>query len=81
MLPRWYEDNEPESIAIPDYDNRILEAVRQLSKIALNYIPRGREGVASLSRMTIRHAFLARRNTSRRGWKRVKVKTTLLICS
>lgn len=25
---RWYEDNEPESIAIPDYENRILEQVR-----------------------------------------------------
>ncbi|CAN0327606.1 unnamed protein product, partial [Laminaria digitata] len=24
---RWYEDNEPESIAIPDYENRILEQV------------------------------------------------------
>lgn len=27
---RWYEDNEPESIAIPDYENRILEQVKQL---------------------------------------------------
>ena len=28
FLGRWYEDNEPESIAIPDYENRILEQVR-----------------------------------------------------
>lgn len=27
-LCRWYEDNEPESIAIPDYENRILEQVQ-----------------------------------------------------
>ncbi|CAM9612971.1 unnamed protein product, partial [Ectocarpus sp. 12 AP-2014] len=27
MWRRWYEDNEPESIAIPDYENRILEQV------------------------------------------------------
>lgn len=27
FLGRWYEDNEPESIAIPDYENRILEQV------------------------------------------------------
>jgi dynein heavy chain, axonemal len=25
MWRRWYEDNEPESIALPDYENRILE--------------------------------------------------------
>ena len=28
FLRRWYEDNEPESIAIPDYENRILEQVQ-----------------------------------------------------
>lgn len=27
LLLRWYEDNEPESIAIPDYENRIIEQV------------------------------------------------------
>lgn len=27
FLGRWYEDNEPESIAIPDYENRIIEQV------------------------------------------------------
>lgn len=29
---RWYEDNEPESIAIPDYENRILEQVWRLRR-------------------------------------------------
>lgn len=43
LFDRWYEDNEPESIAIPDYENRILEQVsrrmldRVLPLIALLY--------------------------------------------
>ena len=32
-LCRWYEDNEPESIAIPDYENRILEQVQKTNDV------------------------------------------------